>query len=128
MNPNNGSMQQDIMINTLNWYLGKSFIKIITYHNYINYHFIIFPLQLDNKGFTFVNISLEEFQLPLKNIWFPNGGKLHLKAAVTERASGQVQKATDVSVVFSDHLHTIKFSRSSRYFKPGLVYVLEVSN
>ncbi|CAL1525989.1 unnamed protein product [Lymnaea stagnalis] len=83
-------------------------------------------LQLNDTGYTECGITMDELQLPVQSVWFPNGGKLHVQAAVTEAASGRIEKADDVSVVFSDHMYVIKFTRSSRHFKPGLPYVLEV--
>ncbi|XP_059177543.1 complement C3-like [Physella acuta] len=83
-------------------------------------------LQLNATGFTECGITMDELRLPVQAVWFPNGGKLHLQAAVTELASGRIEKADDVSIVFSDHLYVIKFTRSSRQFKPGLPYVLEI--
>ncbi|CAG5115195.1 unnamed protein product, partial [Candidula unifasciata] len=83
-------------------------------------------LQLNDTGFTECSISTEELRLPVQSVWFPNGGKLHLQASVTEAASGRTEKGEDVSVVFSDHLYVVKFTRSSKFFKPGLPYVLEI--
>ncbi|BFZ05589.1 hypothetical protein BsWGS_08627 [Bradybaena similaris] len=83
-------------------------------------------LKLNDTGFAECSISSEELKLPVQSVWFPNGGKLHLQASVTEAASGRVEKGEDVSVVFSDHLYVIKFTSSSKFFKPGLPYVLEI--
>uniref|UniRef100_A0A0B7BJ94 NTR domain-containing protein n=1 Tax=Arion vulgaris TaxID=1028688 RepID=A0A0B7BJ94_9EUPU len=83
-------------------------------------------MQLNTTGYTDCSITSEELKLPVQTVWFPNGGKLHMQASVTEAASGRVETSDDVSVVFSDHLYIIKFTRSSRYFKPGLPYVLEI--
>ncbi|KAK3801074.1 hypothetical protein RRG08_027278 [Elysia crispata] len=83
-------------------------------------------LQLNETGYTECGITMQELRLPVQSVWFPNGGRLHIKAHVTELASGRAQRADDVSVVFSDHLYVVRFIRSPRYFKPGLPYVLEV--
>lgn len=83
-------------------------------------------LQLNETGFTECGITMQELRLPVQSVWFPNGGRLHLKAHVTEVASGRVQRADDVSVVFSDHLYVLRFIQSPRFFKPGLPYVLQV--
>ncbi|GFR85498.1 complement component C3-like protein [Elysia marginata] len=83
-------------------------------------------LQLNDTGYTECGITMQELRLPVQSVWFPNGGRLHIKAHVTEVASGRVQRADDVSVVFSDHLYVLRFIRSPRFFKPGLPYVLQV--
>ncbi|RUS87187.1 hypothetical protein EGW08_005027 [Elysia chlorotica] len=83
-------------------------------------------LQLNGTGQAECGITIQELQLPVQSVWFPDGGRLHVKAHVTELASGRVQRADDVSVVFSDHLYVLRFLRSPRFFKPGLPYVLEV--
>nr|UIO57920.1 complement protein C3-1 [Biomphalaria glabrata] len=83
-------------------------------------------LQLNDTGFVECGITVDDLRLPVQSVWFPNGGKLHVQAAVTETASGHVEKADDTSVVFADHLYVIRFTRSDRHFKPGLPYVLEI--
>ncbi|KAH9493253.1 hypothetical protein Btru_021034, partial [Bulinus truncatus] len=83
-------------------------------------------LQLNDTGFTECGITMDDLRLPVQGVWFPNGGKLHVQVAVTEAASGRIEKAEDSSVVFADHLYVIRFTRSDRHFKPGLPYVLEI--
>ena len=82
--------------------------------------------QLNETGQTVFTIPISELRLPIESVWFPNGGKLHMEAIVTEYASGKVERALDSSVVFADSLHIIKFTRSSRHFRPGLTYSLKV--
>lgn len=83
-------------------------------------------LELNATGQAVCQIPISELKLPIESVWFPNGGKLHIEAAITEYASGKIERSRDTSVVFAESLHTIKFTRSSRHFKPGLTYSLKV--
>ncbi|KAL8600817.1 hypothetical protein ACOMHN_056475 [Nucella lapillus] len=83
-------------------------------------------MELNETGQTSFTIPVSELRLPIESVWFPSGGKLHMEAIVTEYASGKVARARDSSVVFADSLYIIKFTRSSRYFKPGLTYSLKI--
>nr|KAG5700006.1 hypothetical protein BaRGS_001825 [Batillaria attramentaria] len=83
---------------------------------------------LDEKGEAVCRIPVSELRLPVESVWFPNGGKLHMEAAVTEYASGKVERSRDSSVVFAESPYTIKFTRSSRRFKPGLTYSLKIGD
>lgn len=83
-------------------------------------------MELNETGQTDFSIPVSELRLPIESVWFPNGGKLHMEAIVTEYASGKVGRARDSSVVFAESLYTIKFTRSSRHFKPGLTYSLKI--
>nr|AVP12644.1 complement C3-like protein 1 [Littorina littorea] len=83
-------------------------------------------LELNETGQAVCTIPISELRLPVESVWFPNGGKLHMEAIVTEYASGKVERARDSSVVFAESLHIIKFTRSSRHFRPGLTYSLTI--
>ncbi|XP_050403081.1 venom factor [Patella vulgata] len=83
-------------------------------------------IQLSITGDTTITIQIDDLKVASQTMWFPNGGRLFLNAAVTEEASGNVEHYMVQSVVFAKSAHILKFTRCSRYFKPGLPYVLHV--
>lgn len=85
------------------------------------------PFQLNGTGMAEFHVKTDQVKLPVESVWFPNGGRLYLEADVTEEASGKVEHAIDQSVVFAETAYVFKFTRSSRFFKPGLPYILRVS-
>ncbi|ESO83809.1 hypothetical protein LOTGIDRAFT_132948, partial [Lottia gigantea] len=79
-----------------------------------------------NRLVIYITIKIEDIRVASQSMWFPNGGRLFLEAAVTEEASGRVEHAVDQSIVFAKSPYILKFTRCSRYFKPGLPYVIHV--
>ncbi|XP_067661748.1 complement C3-like [Haliotis asinina] len=96
------------------------------------WHGHVFPMGkqrnilLNSTGMAEFHVKTDQVKLPVESVWFPNGGRLYLEADVTEEASGKVEHAIDQSVVFAETAYVFKFTRSSRFFKPGLPYILRV--
>ena len=56
-----------------------------------------------------------------------DGAHLRIDATVTETSTGKMESRVDSSTVFASKKHRVSFERSSSHFKPGLPYVVKVT-
>lgn len=59
-------------------------------------------------------------------IWFPEGHRLEIEAAITERSTGITERAIDNSILFTTSPYRIKFINTARYFRPGMPFPIKV--
>eukprot|EP00794_Sanderia_malayensis_P016274 gene16274-17915_t len=72
-------------------------------------------------------ISADKLLAPKEIPSFPIGSKLKIFAAVTERATGTKESATDISTVLVKSPYTISFTNTAKYFRPALSFRVQVS-
>lgn len=61
-------------------------------------------------------------------IWFPEGGRLHVQADVTERATGEKETAVDKSCKFTSNPYLVEIIDTPKYFKPGMPFTVKVKD
>ncbi|PFX26602.1 cobra venom factor-like [Stylophora pistillata] len=59
-------------------------------------------------------------------IWFPEGGRLHVQADVIERATGEKETAVDKSSKFTSNPYLVEIIDTPKYFKPGMPFTVKV--
>ena len=86
--------------------------------------------QLDMNGVYSFSVDLENLHDLGQEYQFPQleGAILHVEATVRETYTGKSQTTIGRNTVFASSPYVVKFPRSSKYFKPGLPYVVRVSS
>ncbi|RMX42632.1 hypothetical protein pdam_00010273 [Pocillopora damicornis] len=81
---------------------------------------------LDEKGTATVEERVNFIKNVAGEIWFPEGGRLHVQADVTERATGEKETAVDKSCKFTSNPYLVEIIDTPKYFKPGMPFTVKV--
>jgi len=99
------------------WYPGKESNSIL--------NALIFAFQVKNSSLTF-ELNTKYIENVYRNIWFPEGYRLQVEAAITERSTGVTERAIDNSFLFTQSPYQIKVVNTAKYFRPGLQFPIKV--
>ncbi|CAH1241049.1 C3 [Branchiostoma lanceolatum] len=78
-----------------------------------------------NDGFGFYEIDTQ--RIKDLDLWFPEGSRLYLEAAVTEEAGGLREIAVLNSVRFETSPFKIGYDLTAEHFKPGLPFLVKLT-
>ncbi|XP_064617744.1 LOW QUALITY PROTEIN: complement C3-like [Liolophura sinensis] len=78
------------------------------------------------EGEAHFNLKIDDLLQPLGVDGHPDGGRLVMRADVTERATFQTETEEDRSCVFVRSPFVLSLTRSSSYMKPGLFYNVRI--
>ena len=90
---------------------------------------LLILFQLDMNGIYSFSVGLANLTDLGQEYQFPHLERavLHVEATVSETYTGKSQTTISRKTLFASSPYVIKLARSSKYFKPGLPYILRVS-
>ncbi|XP_078580350.1 complement C3-like [Branchiostoma floridae x Branchiostoma japonicum] len=78
-----------------------------------------------NDGYGFYEIQTQ--RIKDLDLWFPEGSRLYLEAAVTEEAGGLREIAVLTSISFETSPFKIGYDLTATHFKPGLPFLVKLT-
>nr|BAJ05269.1 complement component C3 precursor [Diadumene lineata] len=85
----------------------------------------LFSKEVKKSVLTF-KIKMKDISNAYRRIWFPEGYRLQIEAAITERSTGITERAMENAILFTSSPYKIKVVNTAKYFRPGLQFPIKV--